>query len=361
MYDPDFDSSNKLTWSNEFLDFILSSNLLLKIYSDRPEADVFRQEIFELYDSFKDQAKQIPSLIVELMKNFPMNRFGASREASIETLNDFIHALLPFGIASGLRMISNPLVQDIIRDDQFRDVFLGLGEFVRIYRDDYARKRLGGTWLPEKSNIFKSCLQTIKGIRASKVMAHQVVIPLLQYLSDVIHICYNSGLKCWWAPLFLFNKEASKITGHIAAPELVMPTADGLFGFIFPRKINKNARDTEEKKPFIEKVYDEITLITTPNDEIRIRQGDFSEAECEKLKDWGYYYNHRKRERDFNMLFDKLYLGLSNTEIASRYPWEDDEVKATLHKNTVQRITSKLSDLLWIELPRAKKYYKTSK
>lgn len=258
-------------------------------------------------------------------------------------------------------MTTNPSIREIYNSPHVKEVFTDLFEFIGVYQEYYFNRQLGGTWLPGKTSLWQQLSNSIKGIRASRITGNPGVVLVLQFLHDIIHTCYNHGLCCWWAPLFIFKTELDKLNGNGSISNLVTPTFDGLVGFLFDHKYETSGKDSSKPRSSMDIIYDEMILASLSEAEIRMKLGDLSEHAISTLKSWGYYHNPQKRDRDFNMLFDKLFLGLSNTEIAFRYPVEDAGGQTRLHKTTIQRNLSKLADLLWIELPRAKTYHKAPK
>jgi hypothetical protein len=113
-------------------------------------------------------------------------------------------------------------------------------------------------------------------------------------------------------------------------------------------------RTSDRNKPWSDDFIEEWRLFEASNQETKRKFGSIHHDTIEKIRGaWGYRPNRNWRQRDFDMLFDRIYLKLSLKEIAKKYPWEDPSGKSSPHKTTVQRITSELAELLYLPLPRA--------
>lgn len=172
----------------------------------------------------------------------------------------------------------------------------------------------------------------------------QVLDASLECMNDLEELCKYSGLSCTWAvPVLYIDMASSLVT--MRKGELAAPTHDGLLGPLFPRHISDTLKVEEPSQTLSDDKHPEWLLVLMSRDEMRRNLGvKHAEKVHGQLENWGYEHGHKWARRDFDMLFDRLFLKDSVQTISERYNWD---------KNTVQRNTHRLAQLLELDLPQA--------
>jgi len=346
------EDANRLPWSNELLDYVMAIRLLLGTYERRPEASCFWAKKHKLESEYLAASVDITKWTSRLRSAFDIREFGASREATNKVLSNFqMMLIVPGSIAAGIWMIKglNTILINA-RDTFMQQSIRSRSEFIRYYRNKYLRDSLGGAWKPRFGWHLFSPKLVAKAFVATKTLISYPVVPLLNYQRELTKLCFTSGLKCWWAPEFLLANDRARLLEPIPKEELAEPTPDGLLGTMFPRTI-QDILIPSEGGVLSDRTLNEWSLIAMTGKETTRDLGpNHSRTVNEQKKKWGYRPNRTWRQRDFDMLFDRLYLKLSVEDISTRYGVRK---QSECDPATVKRSTEYLGKLLGLKLPRA--------
>jgi hypothetical protein len=170
----------------------------------------------------------------------------------------------------------------------------------------------------------------------------------LDYLTGLMNLYYDNGLRCWWAPLFQFANDIMNWSSQeiLTSPKVDLQiTPDGVFGPIFPRSIESSIKKQPDQVTHSSYRFPEYLLISQSAKELRKDVGTMFTSDFQEImRQWGYYRNNYWKENDFLFLFERLHLKKSIQVIAESY---------IVDISTVQRNTSKLANILFLELPEA--------
>jgi hypothetical protein len=245
-------------------------------------------------------------------------------------------------------------ILSIVLDPNIRDAYWDRLVFYNRYQNEFLKKSLGGTWKPHfRARLLSPKLLT-QALFCTKVLIEYPIVPILEYQRELTNLCYNSGLKCWWAPdLILVN---DKTQWFKKPPENIQSqaTPDGLLGPMFVRSVGDTLKTSDKKYPWSHETINEWLIFNMSGKETAHDFGSKHSETLEEIKkSWGYKTNREWRQRDFDMLFDRIFLKLPIKEIAKKYPFEDSVGKIILHETSVQRTTQSLAKLLHLPLPKA--------
>lgn len=230
-------------------------------------------------------------------------------------------------------------------DPLVKEVFKNFYEFLPRFENEFINQKLGGIWMP---SIGPEGLKTTINLQNTALPISETFRkyagPFLQYLQRTMHLSYDNGLKCWWAPLIILCDDLTSLVGPIPKEELSSPTLDGMLGPMFRRSLKDNLQVQPEAKTLSDDVYYEWLLFIMNRKEMRRDFGiRHSQKIHEQMESWGYNHGKKWEQRDFNMLFDRIHEGSSLEKIA-----ESHEIDTS----TVQRNTEDLANILGLKLPR---------
>lgn len=350
------EDANKIYWSNDLIDEAIAMRLLLNTYEQRPETSQFWKKKQEFETVYLSQCGNNDELESKIRSAFDVSNMGTSRETTSQLYSTMqLMMIIPGLLIAGTCLTRN--FAAIIRNatnSNMRDAIFGRQEYIYRYKNIYLKKALGGTWKPHFGKYLFSPILIKKVFNITKVLVSYPFTPLLDYQRKLTDLCYNSGLKCWWAPEIIITLYRSKSSYSIPEDRIRNLTPDGLLGPMFPRSMRDTLHTSDRSRPWSDEFFKEWELFNKSKRETSLEFGSNHRESIEEIrKTWGYWPNREWKQRDFDMLFDRIYLKLSLKEIAAKYPWEDSLGKTSLHKSTVQRITSGLSQILGIPLPRA--------
>jgi hypothetical protein len=350
-----FKEANLLDWSNEYLDFVIASKLLVLVYEERPESNHFWNSLDEIQKKCINATGDFNKLS-NIFQNFlPVGPIGGSRQQTQNSMASFFNVLTPtaFQAASltknlswAVSLSSDPLMIDTMNDYE---------EFCHTY-ESYLKNRLGGTWVPTRSNLKIS--YNPKNANHSFLLRHgnkstynpfldKRVENCLEYWQNLVHLYYEFGLKCWWAPFIQFMTDLSIWAGKINTEEQPTPTVDGMLGPVFSRIYVNTGTVIEglRRKELSVHNYHEYLLLAMSRNDMRKRIGQDNEPVIHKqMEEWGYKHGNRWDCTDFNMLFDRLYLKNRIEDIADKYQ---------TNESSVQRRTARLAHILDLTLTKA--------
>ena len=103
-----FDDANELPWSNEYIEYVSSAILLLKVYQDREEAEPFRLKQTELEKKVLESTSDLPQFTTQLRDAFPIGLFGTSRENSQQSMSILLKTLIPAAIVFAIKLMFSP-------------------------------------------------------------------------------------------------------------------------------------------------------------------------------------------------------------------------------------------------------------
>jgi hypothetical protein len=345
MFNVTFDSANKLQWPNPHIDFILASNLFLGLYKTRPESKPFLIHKNKFEFDCLEHAHNLPDLAKDLRSVFKVGKFGSSREKTNHSMVSFLNACLPAIFIVIVRRYTNPVLKRYIESVPVRQAFEGFLKYRHQYTIEYIRKPLGGTWIPQRLTIKDIIGSFIQGITASRLLLDRRCIVLIDYMTNITELCYSSGLRCWWVPLFTIADDISRWAGPVPKEELESPTIDGLLGTVFPRLISDTLIVSQDGETISSDTHYEWPLISMSDEERRKYIGiPHNRKVKQQLKKWGYVPAHKWRKTDFHMLFDRLLAHQSIEILSERY----DRDPAT-----IKRRTANLAKILRINIPKA--------
>jgi hypothetical protein len=352
-----FEEANRLDWSNEYLDFIIASKLLIVVFEERGESLSFRNQRFELRKEFQNKAGDIKTLTEMFRKAFPFGSFGSSREQSDNSMKSVLNMIVPASITAAQLTLSLGWAKSIINDPQISDFYNSYADFLQRYQF-YVSQGLGGTWNSPNTlsshkkfhNPQKYRLAFLESHNVSKsynVLLDSRVGKCFEYLRDLVHLFYDSGLKTWWAPFIQFQTDLVTWSEDIGINSTPPPTLDGVLGPVFRRLFFTTSNESDGTNKFEISVnnYHEYLLLSMTRQNMRLKMGsDYEPKAHEKMETWGYKHGNKWNRADFNMLFDRLYLKNRIEDIATKYDTND---------SSVQRRTARLADILDLPLTKA--------
>ncbi|AQX75168.1 hypothetical protein B1772_06755 [Dehalococcoides mccartyi] len=342
-----FKEVQHLDWTNDLIDFLVGMSLLLRIYDERSEAEDFRKSRDNLRRECALLCSELNQKAPELRSKLNSNLFGTSRNNSQRfmtkvvktvTVHDCLDLFNPSDFTS-------PVAKSVVEDLCVQQVFDQLAEFSQRYHDNYIRKELGGVFmfmdkLDDSENAQVRCVRK-EMIKIIKPISDQI----LDYLKRLIHLYFDAGLRCWWAPLWEFNLTIASSCPSTTRFVNHGPTLDGILGSLFKRDISKRIYSSNAVRNSAKRNYKEWMLASMTREQTRIKLGvEDSQFAHELMEEWGYHHGVKWDQTEFDCLFDRLYLKLSVLAISKKY---------FLTTTKVQRCTSKLSNLMMLELPRA--------
>jgi hypothetical protein len=341
-----FDNANNLDWSNDFIDFTIGMHLLLSVYNDRPEVEPFRQSKNQLIQNC------VEAISVSLLKEtdairllLETSRYGATREDTEQLFQDFAAALSPtswFELDKPT-LQKSPRLKAFCENPRVKSVYERLEEFGRLYNQEYVAACLGGTLSLEenRSSIDSEKMITLQA--QIRDLITPIFEPVMAFFEDIINLFFDSGLKCWWAPLIEMNFGLAEAISQ-PAQKVLQPTIDGVLGPLFRRELKKHWESKEQIDPLKKQIYQEYILAGMSRKEARRDLGKEDSQEIHRIMEsWGYHHGRKWERMYFDCLFDRLYLKSSIESVAERY---------SIDPSTVQRNTGELATLLHLEIDR---------
>jgi len=207
MKDFSFDQASKLDWSNPFLDIAIAMRLLLYTYQTRQEAEIFRKLRVELQTGYLTEANNIPALAAKLRGAFVLGPIGSTRQETEKTMNDFLSMLVPFALSVVTRSAGkSDSMRAFNQDPVVKQAFESFYRFCWRYHTQFIQNSLGGTWKPRKLRkpMFQLPWLGKKPSIDIKELPIEQIGSCFDFYRGMINLCYEYGLKCWWAPTFLF-------------------------------------------------------------------------------------------------------------------------------------------------------------
>jgi hypothetical protein len=349
-----FEEANLLDWSNEYIDFVIASKLFLIVYEERKEAVPF-------WDSLKNiQQKCLSdigdySILSRTFQNYmPFGPIGGSREQTQSTLSNFFSGLVPAAYQAAQITKNRSWAISLETDSLMIETLNDFKQFCQIY-GLYLEKQVGGTISLNRSPKF---VHVSRNPHLSFLIRHgnkSTYNPLLskkavycfEHWRDLVHLYYDSGLKCWWAPTLQFMTDLATWSGKVNLEGQPTPTIDGMLGPVFSRIYVNTGTAIEglRQKELSVQNYHEYLLLAMSRNDIRKRIGQDNEPVIHKqMEQWGYKHGNRWDRTDFSMLFDRLYLKSRIEDIADKYQ---------INESSVQRRTARLADILDLSLTKA--------
>ena len=350
------EDANRLRYSNDLLDFVIASKLLLNTYQTRAEATPFWHRKAEYEALCVPKLETIPELDGRLRSIIGMSNFGSNRETTSKILSNLSLVSQLAGIlVTPIWYLKAPRTILLnVFDPCMLSAKIGRAKFINNYII-FLQQSLGGTWQvhPWKSLSSPNFIRQL--FMCAKIILKYPLPPLLYYQRRLTRLCYNYGLKCWWATDFIFaNDKAGWFKPMRSEGNSTQADLDGLLGSVFSRSVHVQTNSSDTTEPWSDKLIKEWQVFAMSEKETVQEFGaNNTEIIDNILNHWGYRLNRTWKQRNFDMLFDRIFLHLSIQDIAKKYAWEDNFGKTSLHKNTVQKITSELAKLLDLPLPRA--------
>jgi hypothetical protein len=335
-----FDEANKLPWSNDLIDFVIASKLLLRTYDNKAPDFVSKRN--ECQNQYKDPLSCLPEFASNIRKMIVLKQYGISRESSLESLNNF-NRIMHIAVINSVSYdnITRFLI-DFLKDPYFENFWDGYYKYLKRY-NGYLSQPMGGVArLKRFKNNKKDENQDIR----FDITDNNMTL-LFKYLKDLMDLYYSNCLQCWWAPIFQFANDIFLWSEkkNTVPNENIQVTVDGVLGPIFSRSIEGNATEQPAGNSSSEHFFPEYLLVSASGDNMRKEVGRIFASDFEViLEKWGYHRNVKWKERDFLFLFERLKLKKSVENIAESYQCDTA---------TVQRNTSKLAKLLFLGLPEA--------
>ncbi|MFC1865092.1 hypothetical protein ACFLYB_00010 [Chloroflexota bacterium] len=342
-----FEEANNLDWSNDFLDFIIGANLFLSVYSDRTEAKSFRTHKGKLIKLLNETITTCVLQEIETIRSLlNANQFGMTREDSVQFFSNLMSAFSPasyFNIANESNQ-NSPRSSSFIENPNIKRVCDGFVDFSHRYGEEYVRAFWGGTFpTNDKENQLNNINEKMSAVIAL------IKEPVIECLEGFIDLCFDAGLKCWWAPLMQFNSDVSDISPPLSDKTKPQATIDGILGPFFKRDITTKLYSSTQLPAVKKQVYEEWLLAAMSRKEARNELGTNDGREIHRLlEDWGYHHGIQWERDYFDCLFDRIYLKLGVRAIAQ---------KRHLYESVVQRNTFRIAKLLMLDIPRAKRSF----
>ncbi|OBW61070.1 hypothetical protein [Dehalococcoides mccartyi] len=347
-----FKATQHLDWTNDLIDFLVGMSLFLRIYDERSEAEDFRKSRDALRQECTLLCTELAQKAPELRRKLDSHHFGTSRENSQRFMTKVVKT---FSVHDCLNLcnlsdFASPVAKSVAEDLCVQQVFNQLVEFSQRYHDNYIRKELGGVFM------FMDKLDDSENSQVNYVRNEMTKIiepisdQILDYLKCLIHLYFDVGLCCWWAPLWEFNLTIASSCPSTTCFANFGPTLDGILGSLFKRDIRKRIYSSNAVEHSAKRIYKEWMLASMTRNQSRLKLGvEDNQFAHELMESWGYHHGMKWDQTEFNCLFDRLYLKSSVLVISRRYYLTDSKV---------QSCTSKLSKLMMLELPRASRELK---
>jgi hypothetical protein len=220
-----FKNANDLDWSNPYLDVIIAMRLLLFTYETRSEAEPFRVRRREIKQKCSEGIDNLPELVETFRNAFPLGPFGVTREETGKTITDFSARLFPAAIQAAQTLMNGTdttTSEDVVSNHYVQSLMELVNRNIGNQEQNGGVLKLG--WKPSLNDLEKDqCLREML-----EVFMDPRALRLLEYHKELVHLYYECGLKCWWAPSLYFVDDLARWAGPVPAEHLAAPTLDGM-------------------------------------------------------------------------------------------------------------------------------------
>ena len=298
-----FESANRRSWSNPFLDLLEGTVLLLGQYETRPEAGKFRRRYEILLEEYSREvvdttwASQLRRLVLS-------SGFGSSRDLTVLSLVSIVAEVISrvVSLIQELTPAGQTYIDQWSRNPSIAAWLEKLFDLVE-YPELTALSSLAKSFTEEQLGQAQGQDETPSGAMAS--FDEESLIAGLKYIEGVVELCWSHGLRSGLAPCFLAIGGLQRISEKGAStPD---PTPDGVLGPIFPEVLITSAGLKSQATGRNEKKYPEWLLLIMSLSELygELGSGLYLTAR-NSMEHLGYKSGHRWQDWTFKALFDRL-------------------------------------------------------